>query len=77
MEWPAITAGWSYLYKGNFQRRFHKLTRAQVEATEGRREALVTLVQAGYGVPAEKAEAQVADWQSRQRVLRMLIDQPW
>lgn len=77
MDWPAIDAGWSYLYRGNFQRRFHKLTRAQVEATQGRREALVALVQAGYNVPAEKAETQVADWQSHQRAVRMLIDEPW
>jgi hypothetical protein len=77
MDWPAIDAGWSYLYRGNFQRRFHKLTRAQVEATLGRREALVALVQSGYGVPSEKAETQVADWQSHQRPVRMLIDEPW
>jgi len=77
MEWTAIEAGWNQLYKGNAQRRFHKLTRAEVEGTKASRERLVALVQSSYAVNAEKAEALVADWQSRQRAVRMLIDEPW
>lgn len=77
MEWTAIQAGWNHLYKGNAQRRFNKLTREQVEGTHGNRERLVGLVAAVYGMHAEKAEAQVADWQSRQRAVRVLIDEPW
>ena len=77
MEWTAISAGWSAVYKGNFQRRFNKVSREDVEAAKCSRESLVALVQQVYGFGAEKAEAQVADWQSRQRVVRTLIDEQW
>ena len=77
MEWTTIEAGWNQLYKGNAQRRFNKLSRAEVENTRAQRERLVELVGAAYGISAEKAEAQIADWQSRQRPVRLLIDEPW
>lgn len=77
MEWTAIETGWNQLYKGNAQRRFNRLSRAQVEGTAGRRESLVALVRSAYDLSEEKAEAQVADWQSRQRAVRILIDEPW
>jgi uncharacterized protein YjbJ (UPF0337 family) len=77
MEWTAIEAGWNQLYKGNAQRRFNKLTRADVEDTRAKRERLVDLVRTAYGLSEEKAEAQIADWQSRQRPVRILIDEPW
>ena len=77
MEWTAIEAGWNQLYKGNAQRRFNKLSRAEVESTGAQRARLVEIVGAAYGLTAEKAEAQIADWQSRQRPVRMLLDVPW
>lgn len=77
MEWSAIEAGWDQVYKGNAQRRFNRLTREQVEATRASRAALVAQVQAAYGLNAEKAEAQVADWQSRQRQIRLLLGERW
>jgi uncharacterized protein YjbJ (UPF0337 family) len=69
MEWNVIESGWNE-YKGNAQRRWSKLTVEEVSATGGRREALSERVQAAYRLSPEKAEVQLADWQSRQHVIR-------
>ena len=65
MDWSTIEAGWQ-AYRGNAQRRWNRLTVAQVDATQGRREQLSAQLQAAYRLDPAKAEAQIADWQSRQ-----------
>lgn len=65
MDWSTIEAGWK-AYQGNAQRRWHKLSVAQVDATQGRREQLSAQLQAAYRLDPAKAEQQIADWQSRQ-----------
>jgi len=64
MKWNRIEGGWQQL-KGNFKRRWRKLTNIDVIA--GNREQLALNIQERYGITTDEAEKQLADWQGRQK----------
>lgn len=64
MNWSQIESAWSD-YKGDFQRHWSRIPRAQVASALGRREDLADKVQQAYGISKEETEAQIAEWQSR------------
>jgi len=69
MKWDRIEGSWQQL-KGNFKRRWRKLTNVDVIA--GNRERLALNIQERYGITTGEAEKQLADWQDRQKA----IDRP-
>jgi uncharacterized protein YjbJ (UPF0337 family) len=64
MKWNRIEGGWQQ-FKGNFKRRWRKLT--NVDVITGNREQLALNIQERYGITPDKAEKQLADWQARQK----------
>lgn len=64
MKWNRIEGGWQQL-KGSFKRRWRKLTNVDVIA--GNREQLAANIEERYGISADEAEKQLADWQGRQQ----------
>jgi uncharacterized protein YjbJ (UPF0337 family) len=64
MKWNRIEDGWQQR-KGNFKRRWRKLTNVDVIA--GNREQLALNIQERYGMSTDETEQQLADWQSRQK----------
>jgi uncharacterized protein YjbJ (UPF0337 family) len=64
MKWNRIEGGWQQL-KGNFKRRWRRLTNIDVIA--GNREQLALNIQERYGITNDEAEKQLADWQGRQK----------
>ena len=69
MKWDRIEGDWQQL-KGNFKRRWRKLTNVDVIA--GNRERLALNIQERYGISKDEAEKQLFDWQGRQ----IEIDRP-
>jgi len=69
MKWDRIEGDWQQL-KGNFKRRWRKLTNVDVIA--GKRKRLALNIQERYGISKDEAEKQLFDWQGRQ----IEIDRP-
>jgi uncharacterized protein YjbJ (UPF0337 family) len=64
MKWDRIEGNWQQL-KGNFKRRWRKLTNVDVIA--GNREQLALNIGKRYGITTGEAKKQLADWQARQK----------
>jgi uncharacterized protein YjbJ (UPF0337 family) len=62
MKWNRIEGGWQQR-KGDFKRRWRKLTNVDVIA--GNREQLALNIQERYGITPHETEKQLADWQGR------------
>lgn len=64
MKWDRIEGNWQQL-KGNFKRRWRKLTNVDVIA--GNREQLALNIGKRYGITTGEAKKQLVDWQARQK----------
>ena len=65
MDWSIIEARW-HEYRAAAKRQWDKLSEQQLRGTAGNRLYLVRRVQEAYGLSAEEAEDQVAEWQAQQ-----------
>lgn len=63
MNWDQIEGNWKEL-KGSIQQQWAKLTDEDLDAMDGKREALSGKIQHSYGIEKEEAEQQLDDWQS-------------
>jgi uncharacterized protein YjbJ (UPF0337 family) len=66
MEWDRIERNWAH-FKGNARRHWGRLSDAQLEHIEGKRERLAASLQQAYGVSSNMAEKQLAEWQNAQK----------
>ena len=64
MTWDRIEDDWRR-HKGSFKRQWRKLT--NIDVFTGERSRLARHIQDRYGVSADEAERQLADWQGRQK----------
>ena len=64
MKWNRIEGGWQQ-FKGNFKRRWRRLT--NVDVITGNRAQLALNIQERYGITPYEAEKQLAHWQGRQK----------
>jgi uncharacterized protein YjbJ (UPF0337 family) len=65
MNWSNIETGWND-YKASAKQQWGKLSDAQINDTQGKREQLSMSVQQAYALNKEDAERQISDWQSKQ-----------
>lgn len=65
MNWDAIKGNWTQL-RGRVRMQWGKLSDDQLGVIEGRREVLLGKLQEAYGVTAEEADRQVAEWENAQ-----------
>ena len=66
MEWDRIERNWSH-FKGNARRHWTRLSEAQLEHIEGKRERLAASLEETYALSKESAEKQLAEWQNAQK----------
>jgi uncharacterized protein YjbJ (UPF0337 family) len=62
VNWDAIKGNWTQL-RGRVRMQWGKLTDDQLDVIEGRREVLLGQLQQAYGISADEADRQVADWE--------------
>jgi len=62
VNWDRIESNWKQ-YRGPVQQQWSKLTDAQLEVVDGRREQLADQIQAVYGITRKEAGKQLYDWQ--------------
>jgi uncharacterized protein YjbJ (UPF0337 family) len=62
MAWERIGGNWKQ-FKGRLRERWGELTDDQFNVIAGRREQLVGRLQETYGITAEEAERQVAEFE--------------
>ena len=63
MTWQSVKGNWTELL-GRIRMKWGRLTDDQLAVIEGRREVLLGQLQQAYGITAEQAEQQVADWEN-------------
>lgn len=68
MNWEQIEGNWQH-FKGHAREQWGKLTDDHLDKIAGRRDQLVGNIQEHYGVAKEAADAQVRDWEHRNRDL--------
>lgn len=66
MNWDRIQGDWKQ-FKGTIKVRWGKLTDDQLDVIAGKRDVLAGKIQEAYGISKEEAEAQVNEWQERQK----------
>jgi uncharacterized protein YjbJ (UPF0337 family) len=64
MNWDRIEGDWKQLV-GHAKERWGKLTDDDLTIVAGRREQLAGKIQERYGIVAEDAEKQIAEWQRK------------
>jgi uncharacterized protein YjbJ (UPF0337 family) len=62
MDWERLGGNWKQ-FKGRLRERWGKLTDDELNIAAGRREQLIGRIQERYGVTAEEAERQVAEFE--------------
>lgn len=62
MNWDALKASWAQI-RGGVRMQWGRLSDDHLNVIEGRREVLLGKLQETYGVSAEEAEQQVAEWE--------------
>ena len=62
MSWNQIPGSWQQFARGT-KARWGKLKDHELAETEGKRDALVGLIQARYGIKPEEAQRRVAEWE--------------
>lgn len=65
MNWDTIESRWDD-FKASAKLRWGKLSVAQINGAQGKRENLARHVQEEYSVTPEEAERQLAEWLARQ-----------
>jgi uncharacterized protein YjbJ (UPF0337 family) len=65
MSWDDLAANWAQI-AGALRQRWSKLTNTDLDDIAGSREHLLGRLQALYGLNAERAEAEVRDWERHQ-----------
>lgn len=63
MNWDQIEGKWTQV-KGQAQQKWGDLTNDELDEIEGKRDVLVGKLQEKYGYAREKAEAEVAEFES-------------
>jgi uncharacterized protein YjbJ (UPF0337 family) len=64
LDWNRVEADWPR-FKHAAKRRWDRLGEQQLQAIKGRRFLLAARMKEAYGISAEEAERQIADWQAR------------
>ncbi len=62
MDWERLGGNWKQ-FKGRLRERWGELTDDELNIAAGRREQLIGRIQERYGVTAEEAERQVAEFE--------------
>jgi uncharacterized protein YjbJ (UPF0337 family) len=62
VNWDRIEGNWKH-YRAPVQLQWSKLTDAQLDLVDGRREQLADQIQAVYGITKKEAGKQLYDWQ--------------
>jgi uncharacterized protein YjbJ (UPF0337 family) len=65
MDWATMKANWTQL-RGRLRMQWGRLSDDQLGVIEGRRELLLGQLQETYGITADEAERQVAEWEHGQ-----------
>ena len=66
MNWDRIQGDWKQ-FKGHIKVRWGKLTDDELDVIAGKRDVLAGKIKEAYGISKEEAEAQVSEWQERQK----------
>lgn len=64
MEWSTVESRWED-FKASAKLRWGKLSVAQINGIEGKRDELLQRICEAYALTQEEAERQVAEWQVR------------
>ncbi len=65
MNWEYIEGNWKQI-KSNLRFRWAKLTDEDIEGIAGQRDDLLAKLRHLYGLTAERAEAELRDWERHQ-----------
>lgn len=65
MDWEVTEADWERI-RVELRARWGKLTDEDLGAVAGRRELLLGRLREGYGLTAERAEAELRNWERHQ-----------
>jgi uncharacterized protein YjbJ (UPF0337 family) len=61
MNWDQVEGSWKQ-YKGNVMSKWGKLTNDDVESINGKRTALLGLIQSRYGRAKDQADFEIDKW---------------
>ena len=62
MSWQNIADNWR-AFRGSLRERWGRLSELDLDQVDGRRQRLLGVLQARYGVDAEHADALLLEWQ--------------
>jgi uncharacterized protein YjbJ (UPF0337 family) len=64
MNWDTLKGKWKQ-FRGNAKQQWGKLTDDDLDVIDGRKDELVSKIQARYGKSKDEAEREVDDWSTR------------